>query len=414
MAKLFGKFGAHIKNKIEKIKEDNKLNKIEQINCILKGIPQKIQDLELIKEELGGVTEKFSDALEHKYKYELVEIESIRTKIKLYANKGLEEADDLFKDIDVCKKQKILELSNDNQDLIEYAKNFLNYFNAVVHRNYANYYIIETESIGEIAKELILALEYIEKTLGTESPNSEYDIFLHEDILNNLKGYYDKVNDIDNSVKISAKLKTIKTVINKLEKELEEEEERERETKAKLEKVLEEQEEKEREARVKSFIKSDEFKKIVKSDDKNRKNSKGNTNNEDNLQEFDNEVDKKKVITTSKGLKVQSMGEKYIAEFLDAHFISYDYDKQITLRGIEKMNGHDTSWCRPDFYLTEFNLIIEYWGMKGDKDYDVNMDKKTRLYKEANQRFISIIPQDIPDLKSMLITKLKRLGVIID
>ena len=49
--------------------------------------------------------------------------------------------------------------------------------------------------------------------------------------------------------------------------------------------------------------------------------------------------------------------------------------------------------------------------MKGDLDYDKNSDKKKRLYKEANKRFISIFPEDLKELEETLTLKLKRLGV---
>ena len=110
-------------------------------------------------------------------------------------------------------------------------------------------------------------------------------------------------------------------------------------------------------------------------------------------------------------MPVCSVGEKLIAEFLDKHYIGYDYDKQITLRGIEKNeNGYDTLWCRPDFYLHEFDIIIEYWGLIGSKDYDTKMEDKKRLYKEAGRKFISIAPEQLNDIETLLTSKLKMMG----
>lgn len=127
---------------------------------------------------------------------------------------------------------------------------------------------------------------------------------------------------------------------------------------------------------------------------------------------FEKKTESIKNIMTERGHPVCSMGEKKIADFLFTHGIDYDYDKQITLRGNEKnKNGYDTSWCRPDFYLNEFNVIIEYLGMVGASDYDENMEKKKRLYKEAMVPFISIEPKDLGDIESILTTKLRRFGV---
>tara|TARA_Y100000034_G_scaffold20198_2_gene23020 strand:- start:5872 stop:6696 length:825 start_codon:yes stop_codon:yes gene_type:complete len=127
---------------------------------------------------------------------------------------------------------------------------------------------------------------------------------------------------------------------------------------------------------------------------------------------FEDNVSSKKNIKTRNGLMVQSNGEKMIADFLGDNRVEFDYDEQITLEGNEtNEHNYKTQWIRPDFYLTEFDIIIEYWGMKGDLDYDKNLDKKKRLYKEANKRFISIFPEDLKELEETLTLKLKRLGV---
>lgn len=130
---------------------------------------------------------------------------------------------------------------------------------------------------------------------------------------------------------------------------------------------------------------------------------------------FELETEKKKVLKTSKGLMVQSEGEKKIANFLEKHHIDFDYDEVITLEGRERnKNGYLKSWIRPDFYLTEFDIIIEYWGLKGTKDYDKRTVEKKRLYKEAGKRFISISPEDLKDIEETLKIKLKRLGCVVD
>tara|TARA_Y100000310_G_scaffold244242_1_gene248931 strand:- start:605 stop:1366 length:762 start_codon:yes stop_codon:yes gene_type:complete len=130
---------------------------------------------------------------------------------------------------------------------------------------------------------------------------------------------------------------------------------------------------------------------------------------------FEDRVESGKKIKTLRGEFVQSRGECLIADFLFGNKIDYDYDEQITLEGKEKnARGFLKSWIRPDFYLTEFDLIIEYWGLKGSPEYDVNMVKKKRLYKEAGKKFISISPDDLSDLSTILKTKLERNGGMID
>jgi hypothetical protein len=117
-------------------------------------------------------------------------------------------------------------------------------------------------------------------------------------------------------------------------------------------------------------------------------------------------------LKTNEGLPVQSLGEKKIADFLDKHYISYDYDEKISKRrlGLDA-HGHDTKWVRPDFYLTTLGLIIEYWGMKGTPDYDEKATDKRRTYKESNTKYISIEPKHLLKIDEILRVNLKREGI---
>lgn len=146
----------------------------------------------------------------------------------------------------------------------------------------------------------------------------------------------------------------------------------------------------------------------------NQFNQKKEDNSDEFKKSFDQMVEQKKTLVTKSGIKVQSLGEKLIADYLYDNEIDFDYDEQITLKG-NSINdyGYDTSWCRPDFYLNEFDLIIEYWGMNGDLDYDQNMSKKKRLYKEANKRFLGVSSSNLNNLDSFFNKKLSMLGIII-
>lgn len=127
---------------------------------------------------------------------------------------------------------------------------------------------------------------------------------------------------------------------------------------------------------------------------------------------FEEYVSSKRKLKTKSGLMVQSIGEQEIANFLCDKDIDFNYDKQITFTFNEPNKyGHKQEWVRPDFYLTEFAIIIEYWGMKGDPDYDDKKDWKERIYAESKTKYISIYKEDLPDLEEKLEKKLKRLGV---
>lgn len=114
---------------------------------------------------------------------------------------------------------------------------------------------------------------------------------------------------------------------------------------------------------------------------------------------FDTRVDLNKTIRSRDGTFVQSNGERKIAEFLGRHEISYRYDERIRI-----IEGYA---IRPDFYLPELDLYIEYWGMD-TIDYKIGMLKKLKLYQQEGKRLLSISREEKPNLEVVLYTKLSR------
>ena len=112
---------------------------------------------------------------------------------------------------------------------------------------------------------------------------------------------------------------------------------------------------------------------------------------------FDTKVELKKTIRAKDGTLVQSDGERKIAEFLDRHGIEYRYDERVRI-----IDGYA---IRPDFYLPEFDLYIEYWGMD-TVDYKIGMLKKLKLYQQQGKRVISLYREDKPHLEEVLKKKL--------
>ena len=99
------------------------------------------------------------------------------------------------------------------------------------------------------------------------------------------------------------------------------------------------------------------------------------------------------------GTAVQSNGEKRIADWLAAHQIVYLYDERYRI-------ARDTL-IRPDFYLPEFDLYIEYWGMD-TPEYNANHQKKLWLYQRAGKKLVSLSFRDLPSLEDVLSLKLSR------
>jgi len=114
---------------------------------------------------------------------------------------------------------------------------------------------------------------------------------------------------------------------------------------------------------------------------------------------FETKVELQKNIRAKDGTWVQSIGERMICEVLDAAGIRYRYDERFRI-----LDGYA---IRPDFYLPEHDVYIEYWGMD-TADYKIGMLKKQTLYQQQGKKLISLYPDDKPRMRETLLTKLKK------
>jgi hypothetical protein len=115
---------------------------------------------------------------------------------------------------------------------------------------------------------------------------------------------------------------------------------------------------------------------------------------------FETKVELQKKIRAKDGTWVQSDGERLIAEILAAENIHYRYDERFRI-----LDGYA---IRPDFYLPERDVYIEYWGMD-TADYKIGMLKKQQLYQQQGKSLVSLYPDDKPRLRETLLEKLERL-----
>lgn len=115
---------------------------------------------------------------------------------------------------------------------------------------------------------------------------------------------------------------------------------------------------------------------------------------------FETKVELQKTIRAKDGTLVQSDGERRISELLADENIPYRYDERFRI-----LDGYA---IRPDFYLPEFDVYIEYWGMD-TADYKIGMLKKQKLYQQQGKRLLSLYPADKPNLRQILLSKLERL-----
>ncbi|MEQ9453383.1 MAG: UvrD-helicase domain-containing protein [Phycisphaeraceae bacterium] len=76
------------------------------------------------------------------------------------------------------------------------------------------------------------------------------------------------------------------------------------------------------------------------------------------------------------GTRVKSFGEKVIANYLFEHGIRYGY---------ERNHWWGERNYRPDFSLPDHNIVIEYFGMAGDPDYNEVIYAKREYWKQKKE-----------------------------
>ena len=116
---------------------------------------------------------------------------------------------------------------------------------------------------------------------------------------------------------------------------------------------------------------------------------------------FETRVEWQKTILADDGTVVQSEGERRIADWLATHGLAYRYDAKFRIIGEFQI--------RPDFYLPELDVYVEYWGLDTPQ-YKTSMYKKQTLYQQEGKKLISVYPKDLPQLDALLSAKMRHFG----
>lgn len=109
---------------------------------------------------------------------------------------------------------------------------------------------------------------------------------------------------------------------------------------------------------------------------------------------------------TNNGEDVKSKGEKQIADYLNQACIKYVYEKKFTSK-----NGKT---IRPDFYLPDYDVFVEYWGLvnadnpRVKRNYVKSMKWKMAQYHSKKQKFVSIYPKNLRNLDWIFKKKLEK------
>lgn len=109
-------------------------------------------------------------------------------------------------------------------------------------------------------------------------------------------------------------------------------------------------------------------------------------------------IKKYKIVRAYNTKNYDSKGEKQIAEYFERKNIKFYLHPVIKLQ--------KTFWIfqppfmkikiRPDFFLPEYNVFVEYWGMIEDSEYKKKQfDFKKKLYFDNSIDFISLYPKNL-------------------
>lgn len=95
------------------------------------------------------------------------------------------------------------------------------------------------------------------------------------------------------------------------------------------------------------------------------------------------------------GHDYKSRDEKLIADFLFEHSVIFEYERHFTV-------GYKRGY-RPDFTLEHHNVVIEYFGLTGEKDYDETTKIKQKYWRDYKAyKLLAYYPQDVRDPRIFL------------
>lgn len=100
------------------------------------------------------------------------------------------------------------------------------------------------------------------------------------------------------------------------------------------------------------------------------------------------------------GVWVRSQGEQSVLNWLYDNYIRAEYEKTVPYGDLD---------LKPDFYLPDFDLFIEYNG-KDDPIYLQRKKETMNIYKKLKLNVLTLKQEDLEDPSSTLPRKLEQYG----
>ncbi len=104
------------------------------------------------------------------------------------------------------------------------------------------------------------------------------------------------------------------------------------------------------------------------------------------------------------GFKPNKKGRKKV-ECVDGHIVDSASEAIVDNFLSKNLICHQTHVRYPnsrlisDFYLTEFNVYVEFFGMPTRKKYKIRMERKKLFFKKKEIKVVLLLPEDIFDEK---------------
>lgn len=113
---------------------------------------------------------------------------------------------------------------------------------------------------------------------------------------------------------------------------------------------------------------------------------------------------------TRRGEVVRSDSERRIADYFANNGIRYEYEKPAMNRwGLRRIS-------RPDFYLPDYGVYVEYWGLvnlpnnSARNRYERTLRWKMAQYHKNGIKFLSLYPSDLQNLDASFRQKLEAMS----
>lgn len=109
---------------------------------------------------------------------------------------------------------------------------------------------------------------------------------------------------------------------------------------------------------------------------------------------------RRSILTATSGGEYDSNQERQVGEYFKRKKIKFHLHP--TLKFPSKLWFFDNPFkkvkLKPDFYLPEYDIYVEYWGLMDNEKYKSTHDKKMKIYRENGIRIISLYGKNLDNL----------------